>query len=104
MGPTPGVETPITPVEPDVLDGGDGGVEGLWVMLCDGSIRCAHSYETEKNFIGRYLGLIRKLPPKKGHPELSRVEILVLQDVIMANMKRSETVLVFIELINLPTL
>jgi hypothetical protein len=33
MGPTPGVETPITPVEPDVLDGGDGvewlGVDGL---------------------------------------------------------------------------
>jgi hypothetical protein len=24
MDPTPGVETPVTPGEPDVLDGGDG--------------------------------------------------------------------------------
>ena len=28
MGPTPGLEIPFTPDEPDVLDGGDG-VEGV---------------------------------------------------------------------------
>ena len=36
----PGVETPITPDEPDVLDAG-GGVEGLGCLAGDGFVECA---------------------------------------------------------------